>query len=38
PHLKLQGPSPRVLEVLKIAGVDMLLQIHQNRKDALASF
>jgi len=38
PHLKLQGPSPGVLEVLKIAGVDMLLQIHQNRKDALASF
>jgi len=38
PHLKLQGSSPRVLEVLKIAGVDMLLQIHQNRKDALASF
>ena len=38
PHLKLLGPSPRVLEVLKIAGVDMLLQIHSSRKDAIASF
>ena len=38
PHLKLLNPTPRVVEVLKIAGVDMLLEIHQNRKDALASF
>ena len=38
PHVKLLNPTPRVVEVLKIAGVDMLLQIHQNRKDALASF
>lgn len=38
PHLKLLNPTPRVVEVLKIAGVDMLLEIHQKRKDALASF
>lgn len=38
PHVKLLNPTPRVVEVLKIAGVDMLLEIHQNRKDALASF
>ena len=38
PHLKLLNPTPRVVEVLKIAGVDMLLEMHQNRKDALASF
>jgi anti-anti-sigma factor len=38
PHLKLLKPSARVLEVLKIAGVDMLLQVHSNLKDAIASF
>ena len=38
PHVKLLNPTPRVVEVLKIAGVDMLLEIHQKRKDALASF
>ena len=38
PHIKLLNPSARVLEVLKIAGVDMLLQVHHNRKDAIASF
>ncbi len=38
PHVKLLNPTSRVVEVLKIAGVDMLLEIHQNRKDALASF
>lgn len=38
PHLKLLNPSPRVLEVLKMAGVDMFLEVHNNLKDALASF
>jgi anti-anti-sigma regulatory factor len=38
PHLKLVKPTPRVLEVLKMAGLDMFLEIHQNLKDAIASF
>jgi len=38
PHLKLLNPSSRVLEVLKIAGVDMFLEIHRHLKDAVASF
>jgi hypothetical protein len=38
PHLKLLNPSPRVLDVLSIAGVDMFLEVHRNYKDALASF
>ncbi len=38
PHLKLLNPNPRVLEALTIAGVDMLLEFHHNRQDALASF
>ena len=38
PHLKLLNPSARVLEVLKIAGVDMLLEVHHKLKDAVASF
>lgn len=38
PHLKLLNPNPRVLEALTIAGVDMLLEIHHNRQDAIASF
>jgi len=38
PHLKLANPNPRVLEVLKMAGFDMFLEIHKNVKDAVASF
>ena len=38
PHLKLLNPSPRVLEALTIAGVDMLLEVHQNLEAAVASF
>lgn len=38
PHLKLLNPTPRVLQVLQMAGYDMFLEIHQNLRDALASF
>ena len=38
PHLKLLNPTPRVLEILTMAGKDMLLEIHHNRAEALASF
>ena len=38
PHLKLLKPSPHVLEALKVAGYDMFLEIHRDRKRALASF
>jgi anti-anti-sigma regulatory factor len=38
PHLKLLKPSPRVLEVLKMSGYDMFLEIHKNLNEAVASF
>ena len=38
PHLKVANPNRNVLEVLKTAGYDMFLQIHRNRKEAIASF
>jgi anti-anti-sigma factor len=38
PHLKLLNPSPRVKEVLSMAGVDMFLEMHDNFDAALASF
>jgi len=38
PHLKLLKPSRRVLEVLKMAGFDMFLEIHSSLKNAVASF
>ncbi len=38
PYLKLYGPSKAVAETLKIASLDMLLEIHADRKAALASF
>lgn len=38
PHLKLLNPTPRVLEALTIAGVDMLLEIHTDQQAAVASF
>ncbi|MBI5301496.1 MAG: STAS domain-containing protein [Chloroflexi bacterium] len=37
-HLKLLNPTPRVLDVLKTAGIDMFLEIHTNRQNALVSF
>ena len=38
PHLKLLKPSPQVLKVLSLAGVDMFLEIHTDLKQAVASF
>ncbi len=38
PDLKLLHPTPNVLRVLQMAGVDMFLEIHHNLKDAVASF
>lgn len=38
PHFKLLNPTPRVLQVLQMAGYDMFLEIHHNLKDALSSF
>jgi anti-anti-sigma factor len=38
PHLKLLNPSARVLEVLKMAGVDMFLEIHHAYSGAIASY
>jgi anti-anti-sigma factor len=38
PYLKLYRPSKTVAEILKIAGLDMLLEIHSDMKAAVASF
>jgi anti-anti-sigma regulatory factor len=38
PHLKLLNPIPDVRRVLQIAGFDMFLEIHDDVKDAIASF
>jgi anti-anti-sigma regulatory factor len=37
-HLKLLNPSRDVANVLTISGFDMFLEIHTNRKKAIASF
>jgi anti-anti-sigma factor len=38
PNLKLLSPSPKVLQVLSMAGFDMFLEIHRDLKKAVASF
>jgi hypothetical protein len=38
PHLKLLSPTPRVLEVLKMSGVDMFLEIHNDYQAAVDSY
>ncbi|MBI4790262.1 MAG: STAS domain-containing protein [Chloroflexi bacterium] len=38
PHFKLLNPTPRVLQVLQMAGYDMFLEIHHDRKQAVNSF
>ena len=38
PHLKLLKPSKNVMKALSSTGYDMFLEIHQNLKDAIASF
>ena len=38
PHLRLAGARRSVGEVLKMAGLDMFLEIHANVQDAVAAF
>jgi len=38
PHLKLLNVSGRTLETMKIAGLDMFIEIHDHLKKAVASF
>jgi anti-anti-sigma factor len=38
PHLKLLSPNRRVMEVLRMSGFDMFLDIQSNLHDAVASF
>jgi hypothetical protein len=38
PNLKLLNPTKHVAESLRLAGYDMFLEIHQDRRKALASF
>jgi hypothetical protein len=38
PHLKLLKPSRMVQEVLRTTGFDMFLEIHQDLREAVASF
>lgn len=38
PHLKLYNPSKHVLDVLKVTGYDMFLEIYKDYRKALASF
>jgi hypothetical protein len=37
-HLKLLKPSKNALRALSVAGFDMFLEIHDRRKEAIASF
>lgn len=37
-HLKLLNPNREVLQVLKLSGFDMFLEIYSNSKKALAAF
>ncbi len=38
PNLKLVNPKPTVLESMRMVGIDMFLEIHPDKKSALASF
>jgi anti-anti-sigma factor len=38
PHLKLAAPTKRVMEMLKMSGFDMFLEIHPDLQSALDSF
>jgi hypothetical protein len=38
PYLKLYKPSKGVVETLKLAGFDMLLDIYDDKQAAIASF
>ncbi len=38
PHLKLVSPTPRVAEVLKMSGLDMMIESYPTVPEAVASF
>ena len=38
PHLKLVSPTPRVVEVLKMSGLDMVIESYHSVPEAVASF
>lgn len=38
PHLKLVKPTPRVTEVLKLSGIDMMIGSYPSMSEAIASF
>ena len=38
PHLKLASPNPHVAEVLKTAGLDMMIESYHSVSEAVASF
>ena len=38
PHLKLVNPTKPVLSTISMTGLDMFIEIHQQLKDAVASF
>ena len=38
PHLKLVSPTPRVAEVLKMSGLDMMIESFHSVPEAVASF
>jgi len=38
PHLKLAGPPQRVAEVLKMSGLDMVIEMYRSVPEAVASF
>ena len=38
PHLKLAGPTPRVANVLKMSGTDMIIESYRDVPEAVASF
>lgn len=38
PHVKLLNPNRNVAEVFRLAGMDMLLEVHQDYQKAVASF
>ena len=38
PHLKLAGAPPRVAEVLKMSGMDMVLEMYRSVPEAVAAF
>jgi ABC-type transporter Mla MlaB component len=38
PHVKLLKPNRNVAEVLRLAGMDMLVEVHEDYQEAIASF